>query len=389
VRNTTGRALPVEGSIDVVGPDDSTRTFPIQGSGTVAPRALGSVATSFTLDAPRLWSPESPALYDVRVRLAGQTTRAHLGFREWTRDGQGRVLLNGRPISLRGASFHEETPTRGGALGPGDIATIVRQLRASGSDFTRQHYPPSPALLEAFDRSGIVFWEQIPVWRTRGSQLRGRVRSQALSRLRQAVVRDRAHASVMTWSVGNEVLRGGPLEASYIRAAKALVRRLDPSRFVGIDKAISPASDIPDSYRELDVLGLTEYLGWYGGSTSDLRPALDRLHERFPAVGLFVTEFGAEANRAGPSGTKGTYAFQAEYLDRTLRVIDEAPYMNGALTWILRDFTVRPGWTGGNPRPSAPYNKKGLFNERGGAKPALEAFRARALATPSTRSAAP
>lgn len=382
VRNTTRRSLPLDYTVEVTGPDGATRSFPGQTEGPVAPGALARVRSTFQVDNPRLWSPDSPELYDVRVRLAGQTTRAHLGFREWTKTPDGRVLLNGRPLSLRGASFHEQAPGRGMALRGTDRDAIVRDLKSAGADFTRQHYAPHPALLEAFDREGIVFWEQIPLWRVRGSQIRGSLRREALQRLRETVIRDRGHASVMTWSLGNEVLRGGAREASYVRDAKALVRQLDPTRLVGIDKAISPASDINPAYRELDVLGVTEYLGWYGGSTAGLRPALDSLRARLPGVGLFVTEFGAEANRGGAATQKGTFAFQREYLDQQLGVMEGTPYLNGAMVWLLRDFVVRPGWSGGNPRPDPPFHRKGLFTERGAPKPALDVARERFGAMP-------
>jgi len=386
VRNTTRQSQPLSYTIDVTGPDGTTRSFPVQGQGTVAAGGLGRLQTTIQVDSPQLWSPDAPHLYDVRVRLAeGQTTRAHLGFREWTRDPDGRVLLNGRPLALRGASFHEQAPGRGAALRPADRDAIVRDLKSVGANFTRQHYAPHPALLEAFDREGIVFWDQVPLWRVRGSQLRGGLRREALSRLRETVVRDRGHASVMTWSIANEILRGGALEASYVRDASALVRQLDPTRLVGIDQAISPASDVNPAYRDLDVLGVTEYLGWYGGSTAELRPRLDALRAGLPGIGLFVTEFGAEANREGSANQKGTFAFQSNYVDQQLDVLDGTPYLNGVAAWILRDFAVRPGWAGGNPRPDPPFLRKGLLTERGAPKPALDVARRHFAAVPPTR----
>ncbi len=224
------------------------------------------------------------------------------------------------------------------------------------------------------------------MWRVRGAQLRGRLRREALGRLREAIVRDRNHPSVMAWSIANEPLRGGGVEAGYVSAANALVDRLDPTRLVVVDKALSPESDIPDYYRQLDAIGITEYVGWYGRSrVSSLRPALDRIHARFPGVGLFVTEFGAEANRGGPASQKGTFAFQRDYTREQLAVLDETPYLSGAMTWLLRDFAVRPGWAGGNPRANPPVNYKGVFTERGAPKPAAAVVRERFAAVPSTR----
>jgi hypothetical protein len=185
------------------------------------------------------------------------------------------------------------------------------------------------------------------------------------------ILRDRNHASVMTWGVANEIVRGGFAETSYLTQAKALVRRLDPTRFFAVDQTLSPHVHLPAAFKKLDALGISEYIGWYGNdSLSALRPLLDSVHRQLPGVALFATEFGAEANRPGPGSRKGTYAFQSHWLDRQLTTIDNTPYLGGALVWLLRDYAVRPGWAGGNPRPSPPFSAKGLLDRHGRRKPA-------------------
>jgi beta-glucuronidase len=347
---------------------------------------LTNLETFVPIESPRRWSPEDPALYRLDVTVAGgQVTTTHFGLRDWAVDAQGRATLDGRPLSLRGASFHEETLNLGAALGAAERDQIVEELRALGADFTRAHYPPHPALLEAFDRAGIVMWEQIPVWRLRDRNFTRRLRREALSRLREAILRDRNHASVMTWSIANETLGGGARERAYVSAAIALARRLDPTRLVAADPSLRPLDDIPAHYGALDAIGVNEYVGWYGGATPELTGDLAVLRARFPAQALFVTEFGAEANRSGPASEMGTYEFQTQFMADHLRIIDASPELSGALAWVLRDFWVRPGWSGGNPRPDAPFNRKGLFDERGLPKPAFETVRERYTAVPSVR----
>jgi beta-glucuronidase len=387
VRNATDEALPLAYELRVSGPGAPRRAARLRVPGLVSPGERRRVAASREIADPELWSPDDPTLYRLEMVVPGQATRTHFGIRRWTKDAGGRVLLNGRPLSLRGASFHEDAPGRGGALTSGDRARIVAQLEALGADAARQHYPPHPALLEAFDRRGIVFWEQIPVWRMQSTQLESDVvRGEALSRLEQAVLRDRNHASVMVWSAANEPLGSGPGEERYLQEAKRLVRRLDPTRFIAVDKSISPPRDVPGFYAELDAIGFTNYIGWYGGPLSDIRPApLDDMHARFPGVALFQTEFGAEANRDGPATEKGTYAFQRDFLDRHLRTVDDLPYVNGAIVWLLRDYPVRPGWQGGNPRPDPPFSRKGIFDRLGARKPAFETVRRHFVDVSSTR----
>ena len=372
VRNATRNARITDASVAVTGPNGFKLSLPVSG-GTVGGDRLGRIQGSFDIPSPALWSPSSPSLYLMTITLpGGQVTQIHFGIRQWSRAPDGTPLLNGQPMRLRGASFHEDTLAHGAALTPADETTIADELTALRANFTREHYPPSPALLEAFDRLGIVFWEQIPVWRLRGSDLTSRTLNKViLDRLRQTVLRDRNHASVMAWSVENEVIRGGTQEPRFLSQARSTVKRLDPTRFFAVDQTVTPGGTLPSYYSKLDALGISEYIGWYGNdSLADVRPALDAVRAQLPGVALFVTEFGAEANRSGPATTKGTYAFQSRWLDGQLTAIDQTPYLGGAIVWLLRDYAVRPGWTGGNPRPSPPFSSKGLLDEKGTRKPA-------------------
>jgi beta-glucuronidase len=375
LRNTSAAALPAPATVHIRGPHVDKEV--VIDNGTVAPRGHKQMETTVDMPGAELWSPGSPALYELTVDVpGGQRTTAHFGVRDWRVGADGRLRLNGAPLVLRGASFHEQVPGRGAALTPADREALVGELRAIGANFAREHYPPHPALLEAFDRAGIVFWEQIPVWRVRGNQLRSaRFRDNALTALRGALLRDRNHAAVMAWSISNETLRGGAGEAAYFRSARRLVDTLDPTRLLAADKSLRPLDDLPRTYRQLDAIGLNDYVGWYGGRSSELPGNLADVHRRFPRQALFVTEFGAEANRSGPASRKGTYAFQQQLLADHLAVFDRTPYVNGALAWVLRDFAVRPGWTGGNPDPRPPILFKGLFTQNGSAKPAVATVR--------------
>jgi len=383
--NTSAAAAPLAWTLDVSGPRGYATRLTGE-SAPVAPGAAAPVAVTFAIPDAQLWEPGHPALYTARLTLTGgQETTAHFGVRQWT-VADGHALLNGRRLDLRGASFHEQTPAHGAALTAADRRGIVGELRAIGANATRAHYPLHPALLEAFDRLGIVVWEQIPVWRLSGRELRGPLRARALASLDELVRRDRTHASVMAWSVANETLRGGAAEARYLRAAAARARGLDPTRLVAADAPLRPLAELPAALRGLDAIGVNDYVGWYGGTLpGDLLDDLGRLRTRFPAQALFVTEFGAEANRRGPAARKGTYAFQTRFLRRSLDAFARSGVLSGALVWALRDFAVRPGWDGGNPRPHPPLNEKGLFRRDGSPKPAAAAVRRAFAATAPLR----
>jgi beta-glucuronidase len=124
------------------------------------------------------------------------------------------------------------------------------------------------------------------------------------------------------------------------------------------------------------VLGLNDYFGWYPGPVGDLKSRnglssyLDAMHACYRGKGLVVTEFGAEANRPGPVGERGSYAFQEDFVKFHLNVFATKPWLGGAIYWALQEFRVRPGWGGGNPRPTPPIHAKGLISFSGALKPA-------------------
>ena len=352
---------------------------------TIGGRGFHLFRGSAGIASPRLWSPEDPHLYTVEleVSLDGQVVQRYTqrtGIRSIERDDNGRMLLNGRHLTLRGASVHEEDPVRGAALRPDEIRTNFSLLRELGANMTRSHYPMHPLALELADRYGIVVWSEVPVYQMRDQLFRSAaVRRRAVQQVRDMVNRDRSHPSVIVWSLGNEnTSKPGPGFTRYLSAAGALARRLDPTRLVGLAFPGYPTIGKQNVYTKLDALGVNDYFGWYPGplgSITDraaLAPYLQRLHDDYPKQALFVTEFGAEASRSGLPTEKGTFEFQRDFLGFHLNVIGQMDFLNGALVWILRDFRVKPGYDGGNPQPTPPYNRKGLVDETGARKPSFD-----------------
>ena len=351
---------------------------------TLGPHQVSAVANKVGIRNPRLWEPGSPNLYNVSAAaIAGKRESAgwsaQIGIRSIRVNGSGRVLLNGEPIMLRGASFHEEDVTVGAALTPDMRAGIWKELTDLGANFTRAHYPLHPWFLEQADRDGILVWDEIPMYQTPNSvTAKQSMRSKALRYLRDTVARDENHPSVLTWAIGNEMpTRVGTGQQRYIREAASLLRRIDPTRLRALDYAGYPSALPSSTYHVLDALGVNCYFGWYpgpGGQIDDraeLGPFLDQVHRYYPTTALFVTEFGAEANRDGPFDEKGTSSFQRQLIEDHLAVYDSKPFVNGALIWALRDFRVRPQWDGGNPKPQYPLNQKGLDDPFGKPKPAF------------------
>jgi beta-glucuronidase len=196
--------------------------------------------------------------------------------------------------------------------------------------------------------------------------------------LRENILANENHPSVLLWSIGNELpTPPTSAEAGYIAGAAALARKLDPTRPVGMAVTDWPGVACQSAYAPLDVIGFNDYFGWYsaGGGTTDDRDALgpfvDSLRACYPTKALFVTEFGFEANRDGPVEERGTYAFQSNSAAYHLDVFAARPWLSGAMYFALEDFAVSPGWDGGDPFPDPPFNQKGLIDLAGNFKPAF------------------
>jgi beta-glucuronidase len=336
---------------------------------------------------PRLWEPGAPELYRARIEavrggraLAGYSL--HVGIREIRVTDDGLLLINGKRARVFGSDMHEQHPRRGAALRPRDRARDMQLVRDLGARLIRAHYPLHPEYLELADRMGVMVWDEVPVFAQgyKGFEVPG-VTDKSLAYVRAMVERDLNHPSVLAWSIANE-LNGRMTndQENYIHRAAKMLKRLDPTRLRTIVIFGWPLAPPSDVYHELDALGINSYFGWYpgpNGSTESRRrlgPFLDQMRDYYPELALFVTEYGAESNRSGPASMKGTYEFQRDLLRYHAKTYISKRYLNGALTWVLKDFRSRPDWDGGNPTPQPPWNQKGLAEARWHKKPAFTAI---------------
>jgi beta-glucuronidase len=395
IRNITTTDRDVTLALNIAG--DRILTAPQ----TVRAGATRELSTTFTIARPKLWQPGRPSLYTLSVAALTDgerksTYRLNFGVKKIDVDSRGRLLLNGRLLNARGASIVEDDAEEGGALSPGTRRQLLGRLRDLGGTITRSQYPLHPAFIEAFDRAGILYWAQAPVYQLPNT-LWGRV-SPAAQRAALLTVRNNLnHASILTWSLANEPAGNrpelgvlGPALQSYIQSTSEAVREMDDTHLVAIDRQsrVSEPLTAP-AYRYLDALGVNEYFGWYdsfredlqrGPTTLDELPGyLDSLHAANPRLPLVITEFGAEGSRRGPVEQRGSEEFQRKFVTDHLAVYASKPYIYGAIHWALRDFRVEPTWEGGAPPEWAtpPWHNKSLIHEDNGRK--LAYFAARKL----------
>jgi beta-glucuronidase len=379
VRNVTGKTQ----SVTLTGSYGRARLD--FGKATIAPHQTWTARASATIRHPKLWAPGSPTLYKATlslssaqgIQLGGYVT--YSGIRSITVTKTGQLELNGRVLHLRGVNLHEQNIATGAALDSAQLAQLVAWVRKLGATIIRAHYPLNPQIEEMADRDGILLWSEVPVYQTRLRFLsRAKWLAAAHQLLAENILDNQNHPSVLLWSIGNELPTPvGKAEANYIAGAAALAHKLDPTRPVGMAVSNYPGLACQAAYAPLDVIGINEYFGWFdtsGGANDDrdaLSPYLNTVHACYPTKGLFITEFGFDANRSGPVEERGTYAFQANSVAFHLGVFAKKRWLSGAIYFLLQDYVAYPGYNGGNPRPTPPFNQKGLVDLDGNLKPAF------------------
>ena len=195
----------------------------------------------------RVWTPEDPYLHDATLELEGpdgkDSVQTYFGLRTVSRgklpgEDFERVLLNGKPIYLRGALDQSYNP-KGVYTGPSDefLKRDIELAKSLGMNFLRIHIKPEePRRLYWADKLGMLIMEDMPcTWRQDA-----RARGAWESTMREVVARDRNHPSIFAWVDFNETWGlGRPADykrdkdtQGWVKSMVAETRKLDPTRLV-------------------------------------------------------------------------------------------------------------------------------------------------------------
>ncbi|MGV9276694.1 glycoside hydrolase family 2 TIM barrel-domain containing protein [Streptomyces griseosporeus] len=229
---------------------------PLAQSADVPAGGESTVQAARAVPAPRLWSAEDPYLYTAVLTLrdpAGRVTETlshRVGLREFAiRDGLMRI--NGKPVSFRGTNRHEMHPARGTALTRADMIEDIKIIKRMNMNSVRtSHYPNNPQWLELADAYGLYLVDETNL-ETHG--IRGQYpgdhpewTAACLARARNMVHRDKNHASVVIWSLGNEAGGGSTFVAMH-----DWIRSYDSTRVIQYEGDDRPAiSDIRSAMYE-------------------------------------------------------------------------------------------------------------------------------------------
>jgi len=330
----------------------------------------GRAIVHLAVSALERWSPETPKLYKVEIHAGDDSITDLIGFRTIETRGT-QILLNGKPIFLRGICIHAEAPYRTGRANTDkDAETLLGWAKELGSNFVRlAHYPHDETMLRAADRMGVLVWSENPVyWALQFDN--AKVLAKAEQQLDEEIETSRNHAAIIFWSMANET-PNTPARTQFITTLAARARELDPSRLITaalLVRAEGYTKVIDDPLgKALDVIGFNEYIGWYEQRPETADQTQWRIDYQKPVI---VSEFGGDAKAGlhGGDNDRWTEEYQANIYRHQLGMLNRIPQLRGMSPWILMDFRSpnRP-LTGIQDE----FNRKGLISDQGQKKAAF------------------
>ena len=335
---------------------------------------------NINVTAPKLWSPESPYLYQVITKLADYKTgkvldeiKTNVGLRYFSFDANKGFFLNGNAVKLIGASRHQDFAKMGNAVPSALQVKDVELLKEMGGNFLRvAHYPQDQSVLDACDRLGIITSVEIPIVNeiTETEAFYNNCKAMQLEMIKQ----NYNHPSVLIWAYMNEVLlkmrygKEPERKKVYLKSIENLAQQLedltrktDPTRYTMMSNHGDVTGYTNAGLVKIPmIVGWNLYQGWYGGKSEDFGPNLDKIHAAMPDKPLIVTEYGADVDprihAEKPIRFDKSLAYGMEYHQVYIKDILKRPFIAGAAAWNLSDFSSE---TRSETMPSV--NNKGLL----------------------------
>ncbi len=309
----------------------------------LSPLKQQEVSASFPVANINLWDIEKPYLYTLVTTIweeGKQTTRYEtpFGFRTIRFDSKNGFFLNGKQLKLKGTNNHQDHAGVGAAL-PDELQYYrIKALKSFGSNAYRcSHNPPTPELLEACDKLGMLVIDENRLMATSG---------QLLGNFKKMIKRDRNHPSIILWSVGNEewAIENSITGARIATTLQAYAKSLDSTRAITAGISGGFQGGISD---------VIEVMGYNYIANGDI----DKHYQRFPNQAGAGTEEGSTFATRGIYVTDSIKHYAAAYDGKprpTFYSIEEGwnfyssrPHLAGMFIWTGFDYRGEPtpyGW---------------------------------------------
>ncbi len=304
-----------------------------------------------------------PYLYAAKITLFDKgeildRREVRFGCRTFEIDPEKGFILNGKSYPLRGVSRHQDRPGIGNALLPEHHVEDMDLICEMGANTIRlAHYQHDRYFYDLCDEKGIVVWAEIPYI----SQHMPNGRDNAQNQLKELIIQNFNHPSIVVWGISNEITLSG-ITPDLIETHKLLndtAHRLDSRRLTTM--AVVTMCNMDNEYVHFtDVVSYNHYFGWYGGETSMNGEFMDRFHAKYPDKPIGMSEYGCEAlNWHTSNPTQGDYTeeYQAYYHEELIKQLFTRPYIWATHVWNMFDFAADARAEGGEDG----MNHKGLI----------------------------
>lgn len=308
----------------------------------------GAEATKAVMEIPsvHLWNGrKDPYLYTAEVSLVDgenvlDAVSTRFGCRTFEIDPERGFILNGKDYPLRGVSRHQDRWGRGNALLPEHHREDIELICELGATTIRlAHYQHDQYFYDLCDEKGLVIWAEIPYI---SSHMPGG-RENTISQMKELVVQNYNHPSIVVWGLSNEITMTGSSTPDLLENHNILndmVHEMDKTRLTTM--AVVSMCDIHDPYIQIpDTVSYNHYFGWYGGDTSMNGPWFDNFHKEFPNIPIGVSEYGCEAlnwHTSDPKQGDYTEEYQAYYHEELIKQLYTRPYLWATHVWNMFDF---------------------------------------------------
>ena len=320
----------------------------------VATQETAETKAIFNLENVHLWhGRKDPYLYCCEVELVEDkvidNVCTRFGCRTFKIDSENGFILNGEEYPLRGVSRHQDRWGLGNALLKEHHEEDIDLIMEMGATTIRlAHYQHDQYFYDLCDEKGLVIWAEIPYI----SQHMPTARENTISQMKELIVQNYNHASIVVWGLSNEITMKGDKDPDLLEnhnILNDLCHQMDPTRLTTI-AAVSPCS-IESPYVQIpDVVSYNHYFGWYGGDTTMNGPWFDKFHKRWPNIPIGCSEYGCEAlNWHTSKPVQGDYTeeYQAYYHEELIKQFFSRKYLWATHVWNMFDFGADARGEGG------------------------------------------
>ncbi len=314
-----------------------------------------SNVTEMQLENCRLWSPDDPFLYDLKIEVIANEKvldvyTLPVGIREITVDGTD-LLLNGKKIFLKGFGKHEDFPVIGkGVSDPLMVKDFGILKWINANSFRTSHYPYAEEIMQYADKMGVLVIDEVPAVSLDFRYLTDLTKENHKQAIRRLYERDKNHPSVIMWAVGNEPnlvnssIYFNGIGKSYWKEIIEFTRSLDKSRPITVPNCQAAGAEDP-VFEFCDIISLNRYYGWYENpgqidyAVKLFEEELDIIYEKYGKP-VFVAEFGADtmAGFHSTSDQMFTEEYQSKLIKKYCELIESKDYTVGEHVWNFADF---------------------------------------------------